>query len=46
MKYNAYGKKVHNVPNGGLAILDNDNKLVAYKLKNDGDLKNWDWVRR
>lgn len=45
MKFNSKGYKIHTVPNGGQAILDSDNKLVAYKLKDDGDLKNWDFVR-
>ena len=31
------------VPNGGLAILDNDNKLLAYRKPNSTE---WDWIRK
>lgn len=44
IKFDASKYRVLNVPNGGLAALDINNKLVAYKKKADKDLRNWHWV--
>jgi hypothetical protein len=46
MKFEVRNQKVHELSNGGLAVIDRDNKLVAYKVKNDGDYRNWSWVRK
>lgn len=44
MKFNSKGYKIHTVPNGGQAILDSDNKLVAYRAVPDTG-NEWQWVR-
>ena len=36
---------VHNVPNGGVAILDSNDKLVAYNKSGEPN-GSWDWVRQ
>ncbi len=46
MKFELRGNKVHELSNGGLAVINSHGQLLAYKVKNDGDLKNWNWVRR
>jgi hypothetical protein len=46
MKFEVRNQKVHALSNGGLAVINNQGQLLAYKVKNDGDLKNWNWVRR
>jgi hypothetical protein len=38
------GTTKHDVPNGGTAVLDSDDKLVAYRRKSED--KGWDWVRK
>jgi hypothetical protein len=46
MKFELRGNKVHELSNGGLAVINSHGQLLAYKVKNDGDLKNWSWVRK
>ena len=36
---------VHDVPNGGRAVLDADNKIIAYNKSGDPDGNNWSYVR-
>jgi hypothetical protein len=34
------------VPNGGVAVLDTDGRMVAYNKVGEPDGNNWDWVRK
>lgn len=45
MKFDGRQAKVFTLSNGGAAVIDANNKLVAYKRKIDKDLRNWDYVR-
>lgn len=51
MKFDGRKAKIWEVPaaksgeSNGLAILDTDYKLIAYKVVANNDLRNWDWVR-
>lgn len=38
--------KVHSLPNGGEAVLDVNNKMIAYNKNGGPDGNNWDWVRK
>lgn len=37
---------LHTLPNKAMAIIDMDNKLVAYNKNGEPDGNNWDWVRK
>jgi hypothetical protein len=51
MRFNPGKAKIWVVPPvnpgeyGGMAVLDNEGYLIAYKRKRDNDLRNWDFVR-
>jgi hypothetical protein len=37
---------LYTLPNKAVAIIDMDNKLVAYNKNGEPDGNNWDWVRK
>jgi hypothetical protein len=51
MKFDARNYKIWAVPpvnpqeTGGMAVLGEDGRLIAYKRNRNNDLKNWDYVR-
>jgi hypothetical protein len=38
--------ETHNLSNGGCAVLDSNNRLIAYNKRGEPDGNNWDWVRK
>lgn len=38
--------KIHTLPNGGAAVLDEHDKLAAYNKAGEPDGNDWSWVRK
>ena len=51
MKFNPGKATIYTVPpvnpgeTGGMAVLDDEGYLVAYKRVRDNKIREWDWVR-